>query len=206
MLSNHLILCHPIFLLPFLISQMVKNLPAMQETWVHPWVRKIPWRREWQPTPVLLPGESHGQRSLEDYSPWDHKESDMTEWHFIWDFLIILYFAYAYIFSSYFQILNTLYEIVTCFLLVFMFHKCMNSVIYSCCCPSQDHVSSWVISNFSCEFIKARVWVQGGLMFSELWRHHCDRFSLYLCQVCLGFTTSSHSIFWKSLGLGSFTK
>jgi len=44
-----------------------------------PWVRKIPWRRAWQPTPVVLPGESHGQRSLEDYSPWGRKESDMTE-------------------------------------------------------------------------------------------------------------------------------
>ena len=45
-----------------------------------PWVRKIPWRRRWQPTPVFLPGESHGQRSLVDYSPWGHRESDMTDW------------------------------------------------------------------------------------------------------------------------------
>ena len=44
-----------------------------------PWVGKIPWRRGWQPTPVFLPGESHGQRSLAGYSPWDHKESDTTE-------------------------------------------------------------------------------------------------------------------------------
>ena len=44
-----------------------------------PWVGKIPWRRIWQPTPVLLPGESHGGRSLVGYSPWGHKESDMTE-------------------------------------------------------------------------------------------------------------------------------
>ena len=36
------------------------------------WVRKIPWRRKWQPTPVFLPGESHGQRSLAGYSPWGH--------------------------------------------------------------------------------------------------------------------------------------
>ena len=39
----------------------------------------MPWRRAWQPTPVFLPGKSHGQRSLEDYSPWGCKESDMTE-------------------------------------------------------------------------------------------------------------------------------
>ena len=35
-----------------------------------PWVRKVPWRRKWQPTPVFLPGESHGQRSLVGYRPW----------------------------------------------------------------------------------------------------------------------------------------
>ena len=45
----------------------------------NPWVRKIPWRRKWQPTPVFLPRESHGQRSLVGYSPWGHKESDKTE-------------------------------------------------------------------------------------------------------------------------------
>ena len=46
----------------------------------NPWIGKIPWRRAWQPTPVFLPGESHGQRSLVGYSSWGHKESDMTEW------------------------------------------------------------------------------------------------------------------------------
>ena len=44
-----------------------------------PWVRKIPWRKKWQSTPVLLPGKSHGQRSLVGYSPWCRKESDTTE-------------------------------------------------------------------------------------------------------------------------------
>ena len=44
-----------------------------------PWVGKIPWRRAWQPTPVFLPGESHGQSSLGGHSPWGHKESDLTE-------------------------------------------------------------------------------------------------------------------------------
>ena len=44
-----------------------------------PWVEKIPWRREWQLTPVFLPGESHGQRSPVSYSLWGHKESDTTE-------------------------------------------------------------------------------------------------------------------------------
>ena len=44
-----------------------------------PWVKKILWRKEWQPTPVLLPEESHGQRSLSGYSPWGLKESNTTE-------------------------------------------------------------------------------------------------------------------------------
>ena len=56
---------------------MVKNLSAMQET---PWVRKILWRREWQPTPVFLPGKSHGWKSTVGYSPWGRKELDMTKW------------------------------------------------------------------------------------------------------------------------------
>ena len=45
----------------------------------NPWVRKISWRRKWQSTPVLLPGKSHGQKSLVGYSPWGGKESDTTE-------------------------------------------------------------------------------------------------------------------------------
>ena len=44
-----------------------------------PWVGKVPWRRAWQPTPVFLPGESHGQRTLEGYNPWGCKELDMLK-------------------------------------------------------------------------------------------------------------------------------
>ena len=44
-----------------------------------PWIRNIRWRRAWPPTPVSLPGEAHGQRSLVGYSPCGHKESDMSE-------------------------------------------------------------------------------------------------------------------------------
>ena len=46
---------------------------------LNPWVRKIPWRRKWQPTPVFLPGESRRQRSMASYSPWGHKKLDTTE-------------------------------------------------------------------------------------------------------------------------------
>ena len=59
------------------MAQMVKNPPAMQRP-RFAWVRKIAWRREWQPTPVSLPGEFHGQRSL---AATVHRvaESDRTE-------------------------------------------------------------------------------------------------------------------------------
>ena len=50
----------------------------MRETQVQ-WVRKIPWKRAWQPTSVFLPGESHGQGSLVSYGPWGRKDLDMTE-------------------------------------------------------------------------------------------------------------------------------
>ena len=62
---------------------MVKNMSANagrhKRHGFDPWVRKIPQRRAWQPTPVFLLGESHGQRSLAGYSPLRQKESDMTE-------------------------------------------------------------------------------------------------------------------------------
>ena len=59
---------------------MVKNLPA------NAGIRKIPWRRGWQPTPVSLPGKSHGQRSLVSCSPWGHKRvghNSATKHHYI---------------------------------------------------------------------------------------------------------------------------
>ena len=59
-------------------GSVVKNSPAMRRCRFDPWVGKIPWRREWQPTP-FLPGKSHGQRSLAGYSGWGLKESEVTQ-------------------------------------------------------------------------------------------------------------------------------
>ena len=59
-----------------LVAQMVKNLPAMWEIRVPSWIWKIPWRRDWLPSPVLLSGEFHGQRRLAGYSSRGRKESD----------------------------------------------------------------------------------------------------------------------------------
>ena len=57
-----------------------KESAYSQVTWVWSLGWKIPWRRKWQPFPVFLPGEFHGQRSLVGYSPWGCKESDRTQW------------------------------------------------------------------------------------------------------------------------------
>ena len=56
-----------------------------------PWVGQIPWRKEWLPAPVFLPGESRWQRSLAGYSPWHCKELDTTEW------LILHFFFTSYL-------------------------------------------------------------------------------------------------------------
>ena len=62
-------------------ASLVKNLPSVQcrKSKCDPWFGKVPWRRKWQPTPVFLPGEFHGQRSLVGYSSWGCKESDTTK-------------------------------------------------------------------------------------------------------------------------------
>ena len=61
------------------IHQIIKNLPAIcGRSGFNSWVGKMPWRSKWQPTPVFLPGEFYGQRSLVGYSPWGRKQSDMT--------------------------------------------------------------------------------------------------------------------------------
>ena len=61
------------------VTQWVKSLPAVQETWVRSLTWEDPLEKKWQPTPAFLPGEFHGQRSLVGCSPWGHKESDTTE-------------------------------------------------------------------------------------------------------------------------------
>ena len=63
----------------FLASQMVKNLPAMQETRIRSLGQKDPQGREWLSTLIFLPGEFHGQRSLAGCSSQSHKDTDMSE-------------------------------------------------------------------------------------------------------------------------------
>ena len=80
---------YPLLLLLFLslivvvrISKIILNSSGAwqcRRPRFNPWIGKIPWRRKWQPTPIFLPGESHGQRSLVGYGPQGRKESDRTE-------------------------------------------------------------------------------------------------------------------------------
>ena len=72
----------PFKLLPLCWASLVAQqvvCPHCGRTMFNPWLGNIPWRKKWQPIPVFLPGEFHGQRSLVSYSPWGHKESDTTE-------------------------------------------------------------------------------------------------------------------------------
>ena len=59
--------------------QTVKNPSAMRKNWVQSQGWEDPLRRKWLPTAVFWPGEFHGQRSLAGYSPWGHRELDMSE-------------------------------------------------------------------------------------------------------------------------------
>ena len=62
-----------------LVAQTVNNSPVLRETWVQTLGQEDPLKKEWQPFPVFLPGEFHGQRSLTGSSPRGHKELDTKE-------------------------------------------------------------------------------------------------------------------------------
>ena len=80
-LSDLVFLCHVVLCRDFPGGSDGKGICLRcRRLMFSPWAGKIPWRRDWHPTLVLLPGESQGRRSLVGYSPWGRKESDTTEW------------------------------------------------------------------------------------------------------------------------------
>ena len=80
----------------------------------NPWIRKIPWRRKWQPTPEFLTEESQVQRSLAGYSPWGCKELDTTEW--------LSAHTHTYTHTN---------ERITSFSLILSFYSCKTIVIFN---------------------------------------------------------------------------
>ena len=90
----------PTIFLGFLVAQMVKFCLQCLRPGFNPWVGKNPWRRNWHPTPILLPGKSHGQRSLVGYSPWGRKESDTTGQIYLLTILLELLCPWTWAISS----------------------------------------------------------------------------------------------------------
>ena len=90
----------------------------MQGTRFNSWVRKTPWRRAWLPTPVFLPGESHGQKSLAGHSPWGHKELDLSEQLTLGPFgrIYLIFLNIFHVNRRY-----TCYKICMCFSLINLF-------------------------------------------------------------------------------------
>ena len=108
-----------------LVTQVVENLPAVQETWVWSLGWEYPRRRAWQPTPVFLPGEFQGQRSLVGYSPWLCKELDTTGWL---TFCLIVFCMNLLAFQNFlFSFLQSFWTLTSCFLEHFhALSLCMN--------------------------------------------------------------------------------
>ena len=69
-----------VLLLFFFLKRIARKSRLKKINYNYQEVVRLTWKREWQPTPVCLPGEFQGQRNLVGYSPWSHKELDTTEW------------------------------------------------------------------------------------------------------------------------------
>ena len=80
-----------------LVTQTVKHLPTMPETGVQSPVEKISWRRKWEPTPVFLPGKSHGRWNLIGYSPWGHRVEQ--DWATSLSLILLFPLDLAFVFS-----------------------------------------------------------------------------------------------------------
>ena len=77
--DSHICFCSQHVSMGFLGDSVVKNLPSTPETWVQSLGLEDPLEKKWQPAPLFLPGESHGERSLVGYSPWGRIQSATTE-------------------------------------------------------------------------------------------------------------------------------
>ena len=104
-IKSHFPFIVQIIIAPILFSGSDRNLLQCRRPRFNPWVRKIPWRREWLPTPIFLPGESYRRRSLVGYSPWGHKESETTKQ------LILSLSTFSMLFINIFTSFSSLHEV-----------------------------------------------------------------------------------------------
>ena len=134
----------------------------------------LPWRRKWQPTPVVLPGNSHGRRSMVGYSPWGCKESDMTEplqswvhWHTDKQILLTHFFFVFFIFYFFFTL-----QYCIGFAIHLFFHLCFktNLIKYNLWVLSWQMFFSWIL-HLIYGFINHAVFQAGKL--SHLCPLHC---------------------------------
>ena len=134
---------------------MVKNPLQHRRPRFNPWVRKIPWRREWLPIPVFLHGECHEQRSLVGYSPWVCIELDTTEWltytHRILEllFLLVLFLKRYFIISLHSETVTVLFgysydNLRSGKVLVIVWTKLLTSLNYLCPLHSCFPAQSWI--------------------------------------------------------------
>ena len=100
------------------MAQIVKRLPTMRETQVQSLGREDPLEKEKQPSPVLLPGKSHGQRSMVGYSPWGRKESDTTNFTFLYE---ILFSSFSFFILSKMNIFFCKHNLHTIYMIQFHF-------------------------------------------------------------------------------------
>ena len=163
-ISVHLRICVPVGLSLFLRvygKEPICQCRRLKRWGFDPWVGKIPWRRTWQPTPVFLPGESHGQRSLEGYSPRGCKELGTTE---------VTAHMHAYVYVSCFYRLKIFCVCVflggdACHLstqlhenLCVHIGKCIYRALCACACKGLCSMSAsmWLKSCLQCVYLYKR--------------------------------------------------
>ena len=128
-----------------------------------PWDEKVPWKREWHPTPIFLAGEFHGQGSLVSYSPWGLKESDTTDqlihFHDHWPFLLLISKLLLNLSSKFFISGTVLSD------LEFLFSYLLQLPFLCCCFPS---VHLWSCFPLSFSYFKVLICYIQHLGYSEL--------------------------------------
>ena len=130
-----------------------------------PWVEKIPWRRKWQPTLVFSPEKSHGWRSLVGYSPWDCKESDMTDQ---FERALRKHFLHTVLYTYIHIYMHTNITYIYTYIHTHTYNLCVYIYVYSQFHYMYETIFQWNYFNFQRNCCQN--WVKGerGYYFSDL--------------------------------------